>query len=104
MDIQFCNKSNEEIIRKHYSRAPWEKEIDLYNTKRHELDDIITPGVDPTATHDENMLHKRWEKFLDLPAMLPDQRLRKLDTDSQGALRIEFSTKGKYIAVACTTS
>lgn len=30
VDLQFCNKSNEQILRKHYSRAPWEKEIGLY--------------------------------------------------------------------------
>lgn len=46
---------------------------------------------------------KRWEKFLDLPSMLPDTRLWKLDTEAQGVLRLEFSNKGKYLAVACTT-
>ena len=52
----------------------------------------------------DDVMLRRWEKFLDLPSMLPDERLKKLDTDAQGALRLEFSTRGKYIAVACTTS
>ena len=30
IDLSFCNKSSETIVRKHYSRAPWEREIDLY--------------------------------------------------------------------------
>ena len=30
VELQFCNKSNKEIERKHISRAPWEKEIGLY--------------------------------------------------------------------------
>jgi len=45
---------------------------------------------------------KKWEKFLDLPSMLPDTRQWKLDTEAQGALRMEFANKGKYLAVACT--
>ena len=55
-------------------------------------------------SYDVDMKLKRWEKFLDMPSMLPDTRLWKLDTDAQGALRLEFSSKGKYLAVACTTS
>ena len=34
--------------------------------------------------------------------MLPNERAFKFDTDNQGALRIEFSNKGRYLAVACT--
>ena len=34
--------------------------------------------------------------------MLPDQRLWKFDTDQQGALKIEFSNMGKFLAIACT--
>lgn len=45
---------------------------------------------------------RSWEKFLDLPALLPDQRTWKFDTEKQGCLRIEFSNKGKYLAMACT--
>ena len=50
----------------------------------------------------EDMRLKSWEKFLDLESMLPNQRLWKFDTDSQGALKIEFSNMGKYLAIACT--
>ena len=45
---------------------------------------------------------KSWEKFLDMDSVLPDMRLWKFDTENQGALKIEFSNKGKYLAVACT--
>lgn len=71
VDMQFCNRSDLEIPRKHYSRAPWEREVDLYNITSY-VPDQVTQGVDPQATPDENMLFKRWEKFLDLPSMLPD--------------------------------
>lgn len=30
IDLQFCNRSDQYMVRKHYSRAPWEREIDLY--------------------------------------------------------------------------
>lgn len=30
VELQFCNRFNNEIERKHFSRAPWEKEIGLY--------------------------------------------------------------------------
>ena len=45
---------------------------------------------------------KTWEKFLDLESMLPNLRVFKLNTEKQGALKIEFSNMGRYIAVACT--
>lgn len=101
VDLQFCKKSNEEIGRIHYSRAPWEKEM-----PREKFD--LTPGPHkpdgPTSTADpSNKLHC-WEKFLDQPSMLPDLRVFKFDTEAQGALRLEFSSKGKYLAVACTTA
>ena len=35
VDIQFVGRLEEEIARKHFSRAPWEREIGLYS---HELD------------------------------------------------------------------
>ena len=45
---------------------------------------------------------KSWEKFLDFEALLPNQLQFKLNTEKQGALKLEFSNMGKYLAVACT--
>ena len=53
-------------------------------------------------SHKDDMRLKAWEKFVDLPSMLPDTRVWKFDTDLQGSYRIEFSNLGKYLAVACT--
>lgn len=39
---------------------------------------------------------------MDQESMLPDLRVFKLDTDKQGALKLEFSNKGRFLAVACT--
>jgi jouberin len=47
---------------------------------------------------------KSWEKFLDMPSMLPNVRQWKFDTDKQGCHRISFSNLGKYLAMACTMS
>ena len=45
---------------------------------------------------------KRWEKFIDLPSELPDTKIWKFETETLGALKVKFSQKGKYIAIACT--
>ena len=37
-----------------------------------------------------------------MPSMLPNMRVWKFETEKQGALRIRFSNKGKYLAIACT--
>lgn len=39
VNLSFCAKSNETILRKHYSRAPWEREEGLYAYR----DEIIIP-------------------------------------------------------------
>ena len=52
----------------------------------------------------DDMRLKSWERFLDLESMLPDTRIFKFDTDKQGALKLEFSNMGRYLAVACTMS
>jgi hypothetical protein len=49
VELGFCNKSNEEIPRKHFSRAPWEKEIGLLPYIEEEAigpmrpEEVITP-------------------------------------------------------------
>ena len=53
-------------------------------------------------THEQDMRLKSWEKFLDLPSMLPNVVQWRFDTEQQGAYRIEFSQRGKYLAMACT--
>jgi hypothetical protein len=30
VDLSFCNRSDEIISRKHFSRAPWEREVSLF--------------------------------------------------------------------------
>ena len=81
VDVSFCNKSEVEIKRKHFSRAPWEKEIDLYPFLEHRVEKVVGQ-VDIKPSYDADMKLKRWEKFLDLPSMLPDTRQWKLDTDA----------------------
>jgi jouberin len=45
---------------------------------------------------------KRWEKFQHVPSELPDTKVWKFDTEALGAFKIKFSSRGKYLAVACT--
>ena len=90
-------------MRKHFSRAPWEREVGLVPyggpdglvRQFEEEEDDFVPIVDQIQL-------KRWEKFLDYESMLPNMRQWKFDTDDQGALKIEFSNKGKYLAIAST--
>ena len=37
-----------------------------------------------------------------MPSMIPNQKVWKFDTEQQGCYRVEFSNKGKYLAMACT--
>lgn len=101
VDLQFVGRRDADIERKHFSRAPWEKEVGRYS---HEIDYESTVADVPIKTHtlkDDKRL-KRWEKFLDLESLLPNQRVFKKETAKQGALKIEFSNMGRYLAVACT--
>jgi hypothetical protein len=40
VELSFCNRSVVEIPRKHYARAPWEKEVGLLP---YQEDDIVRP-------------------------------------------------------------
>jgi hypothetical protein len=51
----------------------------------------------------KKMKLKRWERLLGFPSELPDKMVYKFDTESLGALKLQFSNSGKYLAVACTT-
>jgi len=103
VDLQFCGRSDHQIERKHFSRAPWEIEKGLVDYTQElqygqeEEDNIVKPH-----TLKDDIRLKSWEKFLDLEAMLPNMRVFKFDTDKQGALKVEFSNMGRYLAVACT--
>ena len=103
VDLSFVGRSNEEIPRKHFSRAPWEREIGLIDY----TEELHYGGQDeekPVKVHTlkDDIRLKSWEKFLDLESLLPNQRVFKFDTDKQGALKLEFSNMGRYLAVACT--
>ena len=56
----------------------------------------------PETDISENFKMQSWEKYIDLPSMLPDQRAWKLESEKQGVLRVAFSNKGRYLAMACT--
>ena len=45
---------------------------------------------------------RRWEKFAELPSVLPDRLVYKFESEAQGAFKIKFSNAGKYLAAACT--
>lgn len=57
--------------------------------------------IKPITTNKEYRL-RSWEKYVDLPSMLPNQLLYRFDTEEQGCLRTTFSTRGQYLAMACT--
>ena len=82
VDLQLAGKSNFEISRKHFSRAPWEREIGLVDYTEelaYQGQEDDTP-MKPHTLKDDLRL-KSWEKFLDLESVLPNQRVFKFDTD-----------------------
>ena len=82
IDLQFCGRSTESIPRKHFSRAPWEREIGLVDYTEEfaygaaEDDTPVKPH-----TYKDDIRLKTWEKFLDLESMLPNLRAFKLNTE-----------------------
>lgn len=100
IELQFCNKVERTINVKHYSRAPWEREI-----SRHDISDLLTGHrefAEEKVNLREDIKTRRWEKFENEPSQIPNKLLRKIETEKQGALRIKFSNKGRYLAIACT--
>ena len=81
VELQFCNKSSDEIPRKHISRAPWEKEIGLYK-----YENSYQKGGAKQIIQQEQMSIfnkcRRWEKFIGVPSALPNMRLWKFETES----------------------
>lgn len=100
VNLAFCNRSVATIRRGHFSRAPWEQEMALNEWSKNEP--IYIDEKAPETDISENFKMQSWEKFIDLPSMLPDQRAWKLESEKQGVLRVAFSNKGRYLAMACT--
>lgn len=108
-ELSFVNKPSlpgiDQIIpMKHISRAPWEKEIGLYN---YNIDDeerlkLAQKKMERVDEIGDLLRLRRWEKFYQLPSVLPDTLLYKFETDAQGSFKIKFSDNGKYIAIAST--
>ena len=62
VDLSFVRKSEHTIVRNHFSRAPWEKEVgDKWEPKMNEIDPDPKPIPNPVP----DFALKRWEKFLD---------------------------------------
>lgn len=101
IELSFTNRSDMIMIRKHISRFPWEKEIGKVTfEKMTHPSKLPEPVPDPLP---QKIRWKRWERLLGFPCELPDKMLYKFDTETLGALKLQFSNKGKYLAVACTT-
>jgi hypothetical protein len=87
------------MLRKHISRFPWEREVG------ERLDIISSKGPGPIPIPPKpDWLLKKWERLLGFPCELPDKLIYKFDTETLGALKLQFSNSGKYLAIACTTS
>lgn len=89
ISLAFSGKSDNIIPRSHYSRAPWEQEVGLYPY----MDEIVVPKeVQKQHSISEDLRLRSWEKYVDLPSMLPNMRVWKFDPEEQGALRLCFSS------------
>lgn len=79
------------MTRKHLSRFPWEREIGKVTIEKishpKRPHDVIAGPV-------KIMKLKRWERLLGFPSELPDKMVYKFDTESLGALKLQFSNSG----------
>lgn len=108
IELQFHARSDMILQRKHMSRMPWEKEIGRLTFENIESKMKLKSQTSRKEYIDneplsKKQLLKRWEKFVDFPSELPDMKLWKFDTEALGALRLQFSHSGKFLAIACTT-
>jgi len=72
VDLSFVNKPNYEIPRKHFARAPWEREIGLVPFNEGQKGNVEGDFVPQNLTGDQDMRLQLWEKYLDLESLLPD--------------------------------
>lgn len=102
IDVKFCNRITDEKLVKHYSRAPWEKEVNKDEDELDLLKGRADFGMEQKDLPKDNPRTRRWEKFENESSQIPFKLEHKLETEKQGALRMQFSNKGKYLAIACT--
>lgn len=107
VELSFTPKSDMTIVRKHFSRMPWEKEVGRVTFEH--IENKLKKGLSGVKDLIDNeplnkkQLHKRWERLAGFPSELPDLKLWKFDTEALGALKLQFSHSGRMLAVACTT-
>lgn len=102
IDLTFCNRTDNTIVRKHFSRAPWEREIATQAYHDTDTAKIFEAHAPKETTADDMRKQRTWEKFLDVDSVLPNKLHCKFDTEAQGCYRIKFSPSGRLIAMACT--
>lgn len=102
IELQFTQKSDIIIERKHISRMPWEKEIGRISFAHIEGKIAQTHRKEDNEPLKVKYLLKRWERLVNFPSELPDTKIWKFDTEALGAFKMKFSNSGKYLAVACT--
>lgn len=108
VDLSYTKKSDKILLRKHISRMPWEKEIgrltfEHIETKIRMRSQTSRKEIVDNEPLSKKQLLKRWERFPGFPSELPDTKLWKFDTETLGALKLQFSHNGRLLAVACTT-
>mmetsp|Transcript_39562 Transcript_39562/g.38076 ORF Transcript_39562/g.38076 Transcript_39562/m.38076 type:complete len:292 (-) Transcript_39562:828-1703(-) len=102
VELMFTSKSEKGILKKRFSKAPWEVEEGLVSYETIERSITMPTSRKELVEDGGKKLHlKKWEK-LELPSELPDYKVWKFDTEALGAFKINFSCKGKYLAAACT--
>ena len=65
VELQFCNRINHQIERKHFSRAPWEKEVGLfrYNSSKQQMIKQNTTQIQEDEDLNVVKRLRKWEKF-----------------------------------------
>jgi len=65
VELQFCNRIDHEVPRKHFARAPWEKEVGLYEYSSTQKQIVRATGAAQHEEEDLNVIKRlrKWEKF-----------------------------------------
>jgi len=82
IEFKFCNRIEQEIDVKHYSRAPWERET---NKDENDLRALLAGRTDfglpeMKIDHDHGKT-KYWEKFENFDSILPNKFEYKIETE-----------------------
>jgi hypothetical protein len=81
IDVKFCNRITVEQPVKHYSRAPWEKEVNKDEDELDLLKGRADFGMEQKLNLNDNVKTRKWERFENESSQIPNKLQWKYETE-----------------------